>query len=164
MSTKDMTPTSQGASIEEQRHLRDLALRRYDAVLKYLGSEATVFWRGSQLFLVAHAAFLGLIVKDLPTAPRSTPTARILVLIVVALAGLLLCVLWHLSMRAGSGWIDYWKAVLRRLEPEAFDDIDLFRTRPRIPHQRVVAKFAAWLFTVVWSMLPFYVVWLWIGR
>lgn len=159
-----MTPIAAAEPYDDGKYLRDLALKRYDAVLKYLASEAAVFWRGSQLFLVAHAAFLGLFVKDLPTLPRTTPAPRMLVLFIAAAAGLLLCALWHLGIRAGSGWIDHWKAVLQRIEPAAFEDIDLFRTRPDIPYQRAVARRAAWLFTCLWSMLLCYLLWLSFGR
>jgi len=139
-----------------------LALKKYAPVLAYLGTEATMFWSRSQLFLVAHSALLGFIGKDLPT-PASVPDhARLGILIAWAAVGLLLSGLWHLAITVGSQWVEWWKKALIELEPEAFGSIRLWRSRPNtLVKARTVARFAASLFSIVWVGLLVYLVILW---
>jgi hypothetical protein len=141
---------------------QELALKKYIPVLAYLGTEATMFWSRSQLFLVAHSALLGFIGKDLPTSASRPDHARLGIFIAWAAVGLVLSALWHLAITVGSQWVDWWKEVLKELEPAAFGSTQLWRSRPKtlVPARRV-ARFAASLFSIVWLGLLVYLVILW---
>jgi hypothetical protein len=146
-------------SAEKQQ---ELALKQYAPVLAYLATESTMFWSRSQLFLVAHSALLGLIGKEIPTPAERDP-ARLGIFMILAAAGLVLSGLWHLAITVGGRWMDWWKAKLEALEPEAFGSIELWRRRPNTPvPARRVARFAASLFTMLWFGLLVYLVILWI--
>jgi hypothetical protein len=147
--------------MDEATEKQELALKKYAPILAYLGTEATMFWNRSQLFLVAHSALLGFIGKDLPTPKESDP-ARLGIFIVWAAVGLLMSGLWHLAITVGDQWVDWWKNTLIQLEPEAFGSIELWRKRPKTPvRARTVARLAALLFSIVWVGLLVYLVILW---
>jgi lysylphosphatidylglycerol synthetase-like protein (DUF2156 family) len=129
----------------------DLALRRYDTVFRYLASENAIFWTRSQLFLVANAALIGFVTKDLPSAVAQVSFAKLVMLILGCLGALLLCVLWHLAVIAGSNWWRHWHGLLETIEPDAFGEHNVMRRRPaRTPRFRLIARSAAWLFTCMW--------------
>jgi len=137
---------------------RDLALRRYDTVMKFLGTEIQVYWTRSQLFLVAHTALLGFGLKEIAVS-NDASEAKVLLLLVASLAGVTLCVLWHRGLTAGEGWMEHWKKALRKWEDVAFEE-NLFRERPcTIPISRHVARSTAWLFTLLWALVTLYLTW-----
>jgi hypothetical protein len=142
----------------QKDHRTDLALRRYDAILRYLGAESATYWSRSQLFMIANATLLGLVTgaiakeKDVMSATRA-------IFLVAAGSGLFLSVLWLQGLKAGSDRIEHWVDRLKELEPQAFDTLKLFRELPS-GRARRVAKRAAWLFTSLWGMLLLYLGWL----
>jgi hypothetical protein len=128
-------------------------------VLKYLATETQVYWTRSQLFLVANAAMLGFALNN-NNVPVSAEAHidKLIALLLEALVGILLCLLWRKALRSGKGWMDHWKVALRQWEEAAFGDVNLYRTRPAdIPESTSgVAKTAAFLFLSVWAMMAFY--------
>jgi hypothetical protein len=108
------------------------------------------------------SALLGFIGKEIPT-PKEKDPAKLGIFMILAAAGLVLSGLWHLAVIVGVRWVDWWKAKLVILEPEAFGSVELWRARPNTPvYARTVARLAAWLFTILWFGLLVYLVILWI--
>jgi hypothetical protein len=72
-----------------------------------------------------------------------------------------LCALWHIAINVGSKWIEWWKAKLTELEFDAFESTVLWSKRPDTGWRaRSVARGTAFLFTVLWSGLFLYMVYL----
>jgi|KBSMisStandDraft_5_1062788.scaffolds.fasta_scaffold1027840_2 hypothetical protein len=137
----------------------DLALRRYTTVMAYMGTECSMFWSRSQLFLVANSALIGFLAKDipLPGAPQNLP--KLWIYLSLSVAGLALCTLWHIMIHVGSRWIDWWQLKMSTLEPDAYDSTVLWRQRPSTGpwKARDVARATAVLFTIIWLGLFIYI-------
>lgn len=136
----------------------DLALRRYDVVMRYLASDNAIYWTRSQLLLVAEVALLGFFgnqVKDLPECLCHAPQYKLIALIADCLVGILLCVLWHFAIKGGQFWMDRWESILTGLEERAFgSDVTLYggmtpTMRPK-PRTRAVARWTVISFATVW--------------
>jgi cytochrome c oxidase subunit IV len=134
----------------------DDVLKRYDIVMKYLATEGQIFWNRSQLFLVANAALIGFIFREVPSSLRETSATKLTILFAGTLTGALLCGLWFRAIRSGNKWLDHWLAILRTWEQEAMGDTNLFRRSPAGPSSRGVAKLTASLFLVIWVLLAVY--------
>lgn len=137
----------------------DLAVRRYTTIMAYMGTECSMFWSRSQLFLVANSALIGFIAKGIPTPGESRDIAKLWVYLILSIAGLSLCVLWHIAITVGSKWIDWWREKMNALEADAFDATVLWRERPPTGwwRARTVARATAVLFTILWLSLFAYV-------
>jgi hypothetical protein len=137
----------------------DLALRRYSTIMAYMGTECSMFWSRSQLFLVANSALIGFIAKDIPSPSGPRDMAKLWIYLILSIAGLSLCLLWHIAITVGSKWIDWWRKKMDELEVDAFDTTILWRERPPTGwwHARTVARATAMLFTVLWFSLFAYV-------
>lgn len=134
----------------------DLALKRYDLILRYLAVDTQVFWTRSQLFLVANAAFAGFALKEIPVAPASR-LSQIITLLIGAVVGILLCCLWIRGITVGNAWMDHWRVTLKTWEEQAFGDVNIFRQRPvSIPTPSSVAKKAAYVFISIWFLTAAY--------
>jgi lysylphosphatidylglycerol synthetase-like protein (DUF2156 family) len=131
---------------------QDLALRQYDCILRYLASDNGAFWSRSQLFLVANAALVGLVLGGIPSPTSKESWAKLIVTSLVCLVGICLCLIWHEAIKAGLRWIDRWIEILQGLEQAAFGDIKIHRDRFTGVKSRDTAKMAATLFTFVWSV------------
>lgn len=133
----------------------DIALKRYDALMRYLAYENTTYWTRAQFFLVANAALIGFALKELPTTLKDVSTTRLVILFVCAVGGLLLTLLWIWGLKSGQGWINHWTKALRSLEPKALEGtkLDLFLVgRPKgVPSATRVARLTSWLFVFLWS-------------
>jgi hypothetical protein len=148
-------PSSHGespAADQDARDSRDLALSRYDTLLRYLAYENTVYWTRAHLLLVANAALLGFVSTRIPTSSLSSVSwTQLIVLAVVCLSGMALTIIWHFALAAGSGWISHWTSNLARLEGQAFGDMNLVRERPTgVVSAQKVARATAFLFTALW--------------
>lgn len=139
----------------------DLALRRYAIVMSYMGTECSMFWGRSQLFLVANAAIIGFLARDIPL-PGAPHDAKLAIYLILSVAGLVLSILWQLMIYLGSGWISWWQQKLKSLEAEAFGSLTLWSERP--PEVRLktrsVARATATLFSVIWIALLGYILFL----
>ena len=137
---------------------RDLALRRYDIVLRYLATEVQVYWTRSQLFLVANAALLGFELNGLPVS-SGVRTDKLIALIFAAGIGIALCLFWRGALSSGDGWMEHWKSALRLWEESAFGDVNLYRKRPDgVPKSRRAARKAALLFLWMWCLVAAYLI------
>jgi hypothetical protein len=132
------------------------ALKRYDIVIRYLGTEAQIFWNRSQLLLVANAAFIGFVFREIPTSLSQIALTKLVVLLIGTITGILLCGLWLRAIKAGSKWLDHWISILKTWEQAAVGDTHLFRSPPKGPSSRGVAKLAAWFFLFIWSALALF--------
>jgi hypothetical protein len=133
----------------------DVAIRRFDAVMRYYSYETTMYWARSHFFLVANAGLFALSV----TAILSRQIERPYLLTFVCIFGVLLSILWYLVLRTGQYWTSRWENICLSLEQAAFGDVEIFRNcRPRRHlSTKLVARFAALLFIVVWTVCAFYV-------
>jgi hypothetical protein len=138
---------------EERAPSPETALKRYDIVMRYLATEAQIFWTRSQFFLVANATLIGLVVGQIPISLlHNTSTSKLAVLIVAVAVGESLCVLWFRAIASGNKWLNHWTQILVEWEAEAMGR-NLFRVSPRGPSSRSVALWTARLFTLAWSLL-----------
>jgi len=138
----------------------DLALRRYDVIMRYLASDNAIYWTRSQLLLLAQTALLGFYgnqLKDLPEDLSHEPWYKLIFLMVNCLVGLALCGLWHFAIKGGQFWMDRWEAILTGLEQVAFGaDIKVYREmtadkRPK-PRTRAVARWTLVFFSILWAV------------
>ncbi len=134
----------------------ELALKRYDVVMRYLASDNAIYWTRSQLLLVAHAALLGFLgnqLKDVPADLGGEQWYKLIALAVEPAFGLCLCVIWYFAIKGGRHWMDRWEKILTdKLEAGAFGDIEIYRNalRPK-PRTRNVAWMTLGLFACLWS-------------
>jgi hypothetical protein len=148
-----MLPTPDPPSDAE----RDIALRRYDTVVKLLTTDSQIYWARSQVFLVANAALVGFEFSSIPIANDARQT-KLLALAVGAATGIILCILWRRGLKAGKAWTEHWKAALRTWEQAAFGDVNLYRVRPpHISRAGIVARGTAMLFLALWIIVAAYV-------
>jgi hypothetical protein len=135
----------------------DRALRRYDVVLRYLAADTQVYWIRSQFFLITNAALLSSEIGNFPPSDVTTP--KLLALFLGSIVGLILCVLWFRSIDVGRAWMEHWKAALRKWEPSAFGDVNLFRERPaQLPKPSHIPKNTAILFLLLWIAATLYLI------
>jgi hypothetical protein len=137
---------------------QDLALRQYAPILAFMGTECSMFWSRSQLFLVANSALIGFAAKDITTVDPKTDPTKVWIYLVLSFFGILLCTLWHIAITLGSQWMEWWTSKLKELEPCAFGNIELWRQRPPTGWVKVryVARGTAILFTILWAALFLY--------
>lgn len=135
----------------------ELALRKYDVVLKLHVMDTQIYWTRSQLFLVANAALVGFELNSVPVA-SDAHTIKILALAGGAITGVILCMLWIRGLRAGEGWMKHWKNALSQWEKLAFGGVNLYFERPPdVPRSSAVARSAARLFLALWCIISAYV-------
>ena len=132
---------------------QDLAVRQYAPILAYMATECSMFWSRSQLFLLANSALIGFAAKDISTLNQHSEIPILRLYLILSILGLLLCVLWVVTINLGSKWMSWWISKLKQLEPEAYGPITLWSERP--PHMgrlkvRYVAYGTAGLFTSIW--------------
>jgi hypothetical protein len=134
---------------EEQSSDVELALKRYDTMLRYFAYENTIYWTRSQFFLVANAGLFGFIASKLMTVEGLTHST---ILIVVCLGGLILSLLWFRVLRSADYWTSRWEGVCRELEEKAFGTIQVLRNCRPSGHfsTKAVARHSALLFIAIW--------------
>jgi len=146
----------------------DIALKRYDSILRYIAYENSVYWTRAQFFLVANSALLALVFSQFG---RETPSevlwSRIVFQIIACVIGGLLTWLWKGVVENGDQWLRHWKEILEYdLESDAFGSINVvrpweFRTPPDPPLSRArstrqIARWLVYLFAGAWSIGMFY--------
>jgi len=143
-------------TMDQSEKVREVALKRYDTIMRYLASDNAIYWTRSQLLLVAHAAMLGFLgnqFKDVPTDIKTYAWFKLGALFVECLSGLGLCLIWYFAIKGGRYWLDRWENILKnQLEEQAFDQINVYRNimdRPK-PRTRTVAYLTLGLFAFVW--------------
>ncbi len=137
-------------------------LERFGQVMSYLQYENSMYWERGSFFMLASTALFGFMATNLLPLGATPRWEKVLVLLVVSVAGGALTVLWHRSLHAAEWWIDRWHKILRDLEPRAFGDTVLFRELPpdkggppRI-RMRSITKWTLVLFYVLWGMAVVY--------
>ena len=133
----------------------EMALKRYDVVLKHLLGDIQIYWTRSQFFLVTNAALLGFELNSFPSSEIGT--SKLIALFLGGLVGMTLCILWIISVRSGRIWMDHWKRALSEWETLAFDNVNLYRQRPAgSPRSPKIPFVTAGLFLAVWSVFALY--------
>ena len=140
----------------------DLAVRQYAPILAYMGTECSMFWSRSQLFLVANSALIGFAAKDITTLHTHDDLAKLWLYFALSIVGLLLCGLWLVTIELGSKWMNWWIGKLKQLEPAAYGSVTLWSERPPMGPLKVryVATGTAILFTCIWLALFVYLLFL----
>jgi hypothetical protein len=138
-----------GSPIQPDLAEMEIALKRYDALFRYLAYENTVYWTRSQFFLYANIGLLALTATRLPTDGKPPTFAGILILAAPIAVGLLMTVLWLVILRKAEKWIDHWERLCIELEPLAFADQKVWREMPE-KGLKFLAKIVAGLFIVLW--------------
>jgi hypothetical protein len=131
--------------------------KAYELLVSHLQSENEIFWTRTEVFLVAHAALLGLLANQLPTETVDKVTwQKLLVVATASMAGLVLSLIWKRAIASGEKWLDRWTAMLKEWESEAVG-LEIFRaSREGIPSSRKTAESAQLLFTIIWSLTLLY--------
>ncbi len=149
----------------------DLALKRYDTILRYLIYEHTMYWTRSQFFLVAEAALLGFALTTLPKSQRSISIMQLVPIGLASILGVLLTILWSRSLTVTNHWIMSWEEICVGLEPEAFGGLKVFKdARPTKPgwfqwqSSKAMARHSLLLFLASWVALLGYAFFLLLGR
>ena len=137
----------------------DLAIKQYAPILSYLGTECSMFWSRSQLFLVANSALIGFAAKDITSLNSTDPRGKLWLYLGLSIVGALLCGLWLVTINLGSRWMNWWIGKLKQLEPAAYGSVTLWSQRPfggrfKVRH---VAYGTAALFTCVWGAVFAYI-------
>jgi hypothetical protein len=164
----------------------DLALKRYDCVLRYLAYENNVFWVRGQLFLAVNVGLVAFVANQIPTQPPFPIPAlgpfptwnRLSLVAALSIVGMILCLMWFKALIGAEHWIAHWIEILTgqtgnpngdkgNFEEEAFGDIHVWREwvlhqpgkvhRPG-PSLKKIAKGLACLFGVFWLLTLLYVV------
>jgi hypothetical protein len=135
----------------------DLALKRYDLVFRHLAAKNGLFWTRSQIILVAHAALLGFMLKELASASPYTGWPELIVDLSVGVIGFILAVFWHYAVKSGWRWLEHWRSILRHLESQAYAEINVLRRAPLpkiSPGSTDLARWTATLFIAVGTCVP----------
>jgi hypothetical protein len=134
----------------EENQASELALKRYDAILKYYIYENTIYWPRCQFFVVGNAALFGfvaskLMTNDLLFHPR--------VFALACIGGMALSILWYRSLVSAEYWTSRWEGICVQLEAAAFGNIEIFRgCRPEKHFStKGGARYGAILFLVLWA-------------
>lgn len=138
----------------------DLAIKRYDSILRYYQTENQLMWTRSQHFLVAHAALLGFTTAKLPALHTEQPMEYFVLLTVLFIVGILLSILWRRAIISGEFWTDHCRGVLRDLEHFALGDtvfVREFISNRRFVSGKLTIKYTAWLFTILWLFVGTYI-------
>jgi hypothetical protein len=135
---------------------RELAIKRYDIVLRYLGTDTQIFWTRSHLFLGANVVLVGFVLREIPVE-TTAHMARIVALLISATVGGFLCHLWWVGIAVARKWTEHWKRALCQWEEAAFGDVNLFRKRPEdIPQPSRIAESACTVFAILWALVALY--------
>ena len=131
--------------VQLDREERELALRRYDVVIKYYIYENTVYWTRNQFFAAINAGLLALV------ATRYDKNGGI-EFIVISGIGFIFSLFWLTILHSVDIWIDRWHNICVALELEAFEHIEVFRNCPSVRWGpiKVLAKAVALIFVFVW--------------
>jgi hypothetical protein len=145
-------PTSEEQSPPDRRE-QDLALRRYDIVIKYLVFEHTIYWSRSQFYVAANTALLVVAVAKFPTSDFQL--RHLAAPVLVAIVGLVLSIVWLLALLQAGRYADRWRSVCQQLEEVAFESYEVLRNPPKfkLPKLRTLANSAAVMFVVLWTLV-----------
>lgn len=165
---------------DEDQIRADLALKRYDCILKYLAYENNVFWVRGQLFLAVNVGLVAFVANQIPTQPPFPTWNRLYLVASLSVVGTILSWMWKQALRSGEHWISHWIEILTgetgnsegdksNFEGEAFGDIHVWRKwklhQPGKVHRpslslKEIANWLALLFGIVWSLIFLYVAFL----
>jgi hypothetical protein len=141
------------SEIEEKE--RDLALRRYDTILKFHIYESTIYWTRNQFFGLLNAALLAFFAAVYRDGKYE--------LIFITTLGAVTSLLWVCTIFVSDDWLRRWQSICVQLEPLAFGDIDIFRnigTPGRWgDHIKWLAKAAAFLSFATWIIVIGFTAW-----
>jgi len=97
-----------GAQPQPATDSQEMALKQYDALLRYLAYENTVYWTRCQFFLFASIGLLGLSAAKFPAQHSAATPVAVLVLASILAVGFCLTALWLVILRKAEIWIARW--------------------------------------------------------
>ena len=108
--------------------IADIALKRFDTVMRYLAYENAAYYTRGQFFLAANGALLAFASNTL-TKPHDISAMRLVQ--IISVFGLALTFLWMRSEKNAKYWIDRWEDICKKFEPDAFGEVKVWRdSRP----------------------------------
>ena len=100
-----------------------------------------------ELVLIAQAALFGFAVQILPNFSSDQASwDRIIISLVMGIAGLILSNIWWRALKSGEKWIKHWSELLRKLEPKAYGSMMLLRNQKSIGGTKRIAYKIVYLF------------------
>lgn len=132
----------------------EIAIRRYDSILRYYSFETTMYWARSHFFLVANAGLFGFTALNLLAREIEHP----LLISSICIFGMCLSMMWHEVLKTGQYWTDRWEGICVSLEKDAFGDVEVMRNcrKPRHFSTKVVARITASMFVTAWAVAALY--------
>lgn len=104
-----------------------LALERYRNILGYLQYEQAVYWTRVGFVITAQAALAAIGARLIYEAMRTPSALAISMSAGICLVALALGAIGIRTTTGSLRWIYRWQEILRRLEPDAYGDIEVFR-------------------------------------
>ncbi len=104
-----------------------IALERYRNVIGYLQYENAIYWTRVGFFITAQAALVGFGGRLLFDALGKFDTLGFWFAGGICVLGLALCTIGLRTTKGSLRWIYRWQSILRKLEPDAYGEIEVFR-------------------------------------
>lgn len=149
--------------------MREDKSQQYQQVLACLHNDNTLYWSRNHFFLVVITGLLGFVANNLLKLSDPATWLQLFVMTVLTSAGIVLTVVWIFMLKAGDWWINHWHALLRALEPDVYDGLDVHRVPshkqggPKRLSVRLVFKFTVGFALILWVLGGIYMVTAWAG-
>jgi hypothetical protein len=117
----DIRPTERQ---DDSKEATELALKRFDIVMRYFIYENGGYWTRNQFFLVANAGLFAVFAAVI-REEKADGT-------VIAVLGLFLSGLWRVLLKSSEYWTHRWEKICCLFETQAFGETEVFRNcRPK---------------------------------
>ena len=142
-----------------------LALERYRNILSYLQYEQAIYWTRVGFVITAQAALAGLGARFIYEALQVPTVLSIAMSAGICVMALSVGVIGIRTTTGSLRWIYRWQDILRKLEPDAYGEIEVFRgTEAKVPglpnHSvRAAANHILYVFIAAWLILLVCLVW-----
>jgi hypothetical protein len=141
-----------------QNDEQKIALEKYRNILGYLQYENTIFWTRSSFIIVAQASILGFSFRLFPIEGNPTWT-QLFIILFVGVIGIVLCIIWAKMNKSSIFWINRWITLLKRIEPDAYGEIEVFRgiddissEKAKVHSLRRASDYVRNIFLITWIL------------
>jgi hypothetical protein len=145
------------------KKIKENRLKQYGILMPYLQYENSTFWVRNSFFLLANTVLFGIVFSIISTSISKKTLNReaMFISLFVSVIGLFLSILWIFAIRKGEYWINRWSKILKEIEPEAFDSLEVLRKAENDTGKdylgvRRIAQFVSYLFLGSWMVSIFY--------
>ncbi len=145
--------------------IQKLALERYRNILTYLQYEQAIYWTRVGFVITAQAALAGFGARLIYEALLNPTVLSMVMSSGICIVALSVAVIGIRTTTGSLRWIYRWQNILRKLEPDAYGDIEVFRGTeikvPGLPNHsvRAAADHILYVFIAGWLVLLAGVVW-----